>query len=1016
MSEMDNETGTGFVLITVYVRDTKGTPISGAEIEDVDGYVNHINPTGVNGSTYISVNKVLVDGDLHINVSAPGYESKENITIYRTSLDTWNDDNEFDVELRSTSGYTYYTICVRDSENPSSFISGATVDVYNYSFGSSTVETTLITDSNGKCVFDTTDNYTFSINVSKNGYTTQEGIILDNGKASIEVSNNTPKYVNLVKSQTKNYYYVVYVKDNNNTPVSGVLVRMFTDFTMSSAWTPSRRTSTINIADSDITSIGAKELFVRVQTILSTVSSREISNIKASDIFSNYNQYHTEIVNSVNNKFHTSITVDDLTAIDEDTHKPVISKVGDLVELIRQNIPSRYKQTRQTVYETNVNGKIEIPLGESNNTPNPIYAKCTSLPTSGYEWTNYIGPSNQLPASADTNIAGAVFTINSVSGLMYYHSYRFVDTKTGKYVQGVNVKYMSNNELLAEKESDENGYVSYFCGLHYIDVKLSKEGYNNYIMPQSEGSDDPTDIYTISITPQNSIKVMYDSHCGDLSNKPAAGISVEIFFIDDDGEKISKGIYMTNDNGYIDTLPNGVYTSEGRYIAVVINYRTQYKYRLRVTIYKGHNNIIELPPMDESSQIENEFEKFNEMSINSIKKKINSNDNDNVSYCNTETNYKIRVVDPDSITVYDIFSGEPVMMNDPKKNVIGSINISLKKNINELRLKVINRYSGYYNPIFKDVLFYKNFKPDDNGECVYSNTSFDDTYEDNYGKFGIINNMWFHKANEENKEIITSLEPYYPLTGQYALDYRDYNIFESNWDMSHYTKQVDINTSKACKNISSMKEGLCMFGSKYLNVPEMIEIYGFTLGNDSEWKGEWNDNWITNPDGCPGEIMFKEINSNSVDFYLFMKKRIVRYFKDILEPEFNKYIANDQSFGKNGIDDDIEEYVTKNVLKLYKLEKVRMFVKRNRIGQHNSRIDNDYTTYLEYDKNCTDDYDKNYFKTHNLVEYFRQHNFIEVNNITMTKMNRDDFDRKIVYNLQSGYEEKFGFSFILKKI
>ena len=34
----------------------------------------------------------------------------------------------------------------------------------------------------------------------------------------------------------------------------------------------------------------------------------------------------------------------------------------------------------------------------------------------------------------------------------------------------------------------------------------------------------------------------------------------------------------------------------------------------------------------------------------------------------------------------------------------------------------------------------------------------------------------------------------------------------------------------------------------------------------------------------------------------------------------------------------------------------------------------------------------------------------------MNKLNRDDFDRKITYNLKRGIREEFAFGFILKKI
>ena len=204
-----------------------------------------------------------------------------------------------------------------------------------------------------------------------------------------------------------------------------------------------------------------------------------------------------------------------------------------------------------------------------------------------------------------------------------------------------------------------------------------------------------------------------------------------------------------------------------------------------------------------------------------------------------------------------------------------------------------------------------------------------------------------------------------------------------------------------------MKNGLCMFGSKYLNVPNTIEIFGFDLGKDINWNGEWNDEWIINSDACPGEVMFKEVNNNSVDYYFFFRKRILRFFYEKLKDEFEKYIHSDFSFGKPGLEDDIYEYVTKNVLKLYKLEKVRVFVRRTKIGQHNSKVENDYIKYLGVNPSTGTPYD---------ISYFRQHGFIEINNIFMNKLNRDDFDRKITYNLKRGIREEFAFGFILKKI
>lgn len=421
---------------------------------------------------------------------------------------------------------------------------------------------------------------------------------------------------------------------------------------------------------------------------------------------------------------------------------------------------------------------------------------------------------------------------------------------------------------------------------------------------------------------------------------------------------------------------------------------------------------------EETKPLNVNYEGFDEMSIKNIKDYINSgNDilddktgeseeeennvesNVGVNYHQDKNDYRIRIVDPDSINVYDIFECAPVKIYD-NHNIFGSVDIKLKDNPNELRVKTINRYSGYYNPIFKDILFYNNMVTEDGVKCPYSNTSFDYNYEDNNGKFGVIKNMWFHKANDtKNVRLYNSTNLYYPLVDQYALDSRDYNIFETNWDKNHYTKQVDVDDSKPCENTSGMKDDLCMFGSKYLNVPETIEIYGLTIGNDSSWRGKWNDDWINMPKSCPGEIMFKEINGNSIDFYIFLKKRIIRFFQDKLRSEFGQYISPDYSFGEKGLDDDIEEYVKKNILKLYKLEKVRVFVRRKKKGIHDSRIENDYISHIEEG-----------------ITYFKQKGFAEIRDVRLYKVTTDAFDRKLTYNLKTGYQEDFGFAFILRKI
>lgn len=650
-----------------------------------------------------------------------------------------------------------------------------------------------------------------------------------------------------------------------------------------------------------------------------------------------------------------------------------------------------------TTYYTNEFGFIIKDLGFKDVIPLAVYADGVSLPA-GYEWDTTTR--GKVPATYSNTSVGLSITVKPYTvATIYYYNIKVTDSITGSAVKDATATFTYDGQVLAKKTTNASGIAYFSSNYSFLRLALSMPGYTtgyeagvNLTGNSTEGS-----YRHIIIKPKESIQILFsDDH------SPAVNVNVKIYTVDEVNNIIQLGIYRTDSNGYISTLPASDYEL-GLLKAVVIGYPNVF------IITPERNNIFYIDrKQSAASEHDIKLEKYSRLSVNGIKSSIN---NDKVIY-DGGNDYRIKIQDPDSVTTFDIFTSLPVMMyNSKKKSVIGSVDVGLKPDVNDLRLKVINRYSGYYNPIFKDILFYNNFWMNMK-QLPYTNASFDYEYKDNQGSFGVINNMWFHKVND-NKDLnlVNTLTPYYPLTGQYALDYRDYNIFSSNWDMNYYTRQTGIDTSELCNNIASMKNGLCMFGSKYLNVPETIVINGLTLGDDKDWYGEWNDEWITNPEGCPGEMMYKEVNNNSVDFYFFLTKRIIRYMTDKLYEEFKRYVSEGNSFGKPGIEDDIEEYVRKNVLKLYKLEKVRMFVRRTKKGLHNSRIENDYTGYMEYYR---DGKTGDYMPVD--VSYFKKHGFVEVNTITLTKMNRDDFDRKLVYNLRNGAREEFGFCFILKKI
>jgi hypothetical protein len=414
----------------------------------------------------------------------------------------------------------------------------------------------------------------------------------------------------------------------------------------------------------------------------------------------------------------------------------------------------------------------------------------------------------------------------------------------------------------------------------------------------------------------------------------------------------------------------------------------------------------------DSLSLKNYFSVFNQVSMYNITESINSEYNVRYYSTDEDVNYRIRVIEPDSIEIEDIYEAFPVKVTQNNKNVIGSIEIKEKQDVDKIGIKVINRYSGFYNPIFNDILYYGDYtytktigrlKTSKTFELPYSNTYIEYNYDDGYGEFGVIKNMYYHKTNiSQSNKILTLERPVYPAINEYALDYRDYNIFSSSWDEGYFITQNDLDTRSACEGIGSMKDSLCMFGSKYLNLPDDIFIDTFENGK------LWGERKVINDrDNTAAEIMYKEVDDRYVKYHLFIEKRLKRYLKESLMEVFSKYINKDFSFGDKGtIEDDVNEYVERNLLRLYKVEKVFMYIKSDRMGINDRMIENEYLEYMDKSNELKI---KNGFP----VIDVDGKSVLEDSMFIMSKIN--EFDRFITYNLKPGFKESFGFGVSFKR-
>lgn len=408
----------------------------------------------------------------------------------------------------------------------------------------------------------------------------------------------------------------------------------------------------------------------------------------------------------------------------------------------------------------------------------------------------------------------------------------------------------------------------------------------------------------------------------------------------------------------------------------------------------------------ESLALKNYFSVFNQVSMYNIARSIN-NDYDVKYYSTTEDNkYKIRVVEPDNIQINDIYEAVPVKVTQNNKYVVGSVDIRKKDNIDKIGIKTISRYSGFYNPIFNDILYYGDYTykktvgrlvNEEKFELPYSNTYIDHSYNDLYGAFGVIKNMYYHKTNTTRSDkILSSEKPIYPAINEYALDYRNYNIFSSNWDDGYFVSQDNLETQSVCSGIGSMKDSLCMFGSKYLNLPDYIFIDTFKNGK------LWDEKtYIGNRDNTDNEILYKEINDRTVKYHLCIEKRLKRYLVEHLSEVFSKYINKNYSFGdKSTINDDVEEYVEKNLLKLYKVDRVYLYIKDERMRTNNRKIENEYLKYMS---------DSNELKIKLGFPVIPVGGGVMLKDSKFIMLKTNEFDRDITYNLKPGFKESFGF-------
>jgi len=275
-------------------------------------------------------------------------------------------------------------------------------------------------------------------------------------------------------------------------------------------------------------------------------------------------------------------------------------------------------------------------------------------------------------------------------------------------------------------------------------------------------------------------------------------------------------------------------------------------------------------------------------------------------------------------------------------------------------VNVMARYDGRYQPKFNDVLYFLDYD-----EAYIPNTSIGITGPRYYGfdnylnlefntyesKFGFIDNYFYNKCNPENPQGVlrlsdSKLPSVYPLTGEIAIDKRDFYTFYSNWDMGYYKKAIDRTTEESIIGYRGVLENKSFFGSKIISIPDKIRLENFTIIDIDDLSGG-----LSGISNVP-ESVVKTINKtssakpkkaytkkSSLVLDVFTTKALTDFLRlDGFDSEFNKYINPSFSFGEAGLDDDIIKYIQDNIFQRYSVKRIIFYENRfaNNVNQLNT--------------------------------------------------------------------------------
>lgn len=320
---------------------------------------------------------------------------------------------------------------------------------------------------------------------------------------------------------------------------------------------------------------------------------------------------------------------------------------------------------------------------------------------------------------------------------------------------------------------------------------------------------------------------------------------------------------------------------------------------------------------------------------------------------------------------------------------------------NEERMSInqITRYRGGYNPKWRDIFKFVDTTDLKNDGLEYNNaqilTSLPNIQD---SSIGMIKNLYFNKVNVENPNVIlrsaisNESKNIFPLIGEYAIDYADYFTFRSNWDPFYFRKYIKPDVFENVIGTREPKEEKAFFSSKVISIPGQITLETFPQGiiplksiGTIRQISTVNENIASQEiEDSKGKVLILDVATNqALADYLI---------SDGFSSEFYKYINPNYSFGDPILDDDIKNYIYRNIVDRYVVKNIIFWEKFWNKGNPSPQVETNLTDSQKI-----------------------ANGYVVSRNFTTKFVNPDDLNFQLIYNIPLDKNFSIAFTVVLEK-